>query len=1235
MIFVESSKNLLATQKNGQHMHTRFSFGLGWKFAAAFAGSALLVAALYAHILHAPFVFDDALLLGNPLLQMQSLSLAGSQDSREIAKMRYLLFAPDIERKTGDVTFAFNFYSGGVDSFGFHMVNIAIHAINGLLLLYFAYLLTRARRAEYPFFACFLGMLLWLAHPAQIQAVTYVTQRYTSLCSLFFLATLICYIRGRSVSGPQRHIFLAGSALSFLLALGCKQIAAMLPFYLLLLEPLLWPESDDKTGRRRRIGLSILAFGAIAAVYLPSHLWKTLTTLYEDNDLGMAARILVEARIAVYFAGLFLYLALMARPPRQISTKTARIVIACSLFMIGGALVAIGAVFLPETLKTWGLSYFWRDITPGQRLLTEMRVVGYYVSLLLYPHPVRLRVDYDFPLSLSLFAPVTTLLCLIAIVSLLGFSACYFRKKPLTVFAILWFLGNLVIESTVVPLDLAYEHRLYLPSMIPIVLATCAIGNLAQKSASRKNFYRAATAVCYTVALVLLCLATHHRNSVWQDEVALWEDNALKSPRKARVWASLGNACLERALKSQEDFSEDYARAEEYTKRAILLAKQSNTPDHYPLKAIAYNTLGLIYLKTMRCRQAESSLKKAIHSNGRFAKPYVNLAALYIHQNRLQDALTNLEKAGTLDPYAPNFFYNLALVHYKTGDYPNALRTIEMGRQVCPFHEGIAKFLETARATMENLVQAQKLNERGARYFEKGLQDRDPQRQIQCYLRAEENWNEAVAIFPEFLDPYTNLALLYYRMRDYSKSIAVLRRKIGIAGTEKIRDDFMLYYLLGLSHLAKREYPLAILSLKTAKALKSDDAMLHGALGLGYWGMGRREKAEKILREAVAMGFQCRFDIDPDIVAAHYYLASLYIEQNRPEYALAIADSILKQNPDDANALWYAGEACLHQMQPQRAVAIFEKLLSLAHPERGKIQANLGTAYFHLAKMAQRSEERADLCRKAENCLKKAAEEDLVVAYYNLGELYRYQDNYPVALETFLRAVEIYPADLRLRYLLGVVYWETGDRTRALPCFEAAIDYAPARATLGLAYFAAGDRTRANEFLSRAVALGVDPKTLPRIVPDLAPAYNFLACAYMEQRQFDSASTILRQIIDRRRDYAEAQWNLGVIYLQQDKPQQAAEVFSEFLQLKPDDPQALYNLACAHLNQGHYSLAIEVLQRATAVHPQNPSLICLLGAACLHQGDLPRARSFFEKTLALDPKDKAARNYLERMGPGK
>ncbi len=185
---------------------------------------------LYSNVLLTPFVFDDYfIIIYNPLVKSFIASL------KDIANNRYI----------GALSFAFSYAVGEFDPFKYHLVNVLIHAVNAVLVFFLVknILITsendEARVAFIPAFSA----LLFVAHPAQTQAVTYISQRFASLATLFYLSSILSYITARRIRDDcksARSIKFVGcyaAAMVFAcLGMKTKEIAITLPFMLLAYE---------------------------------------------------------------------------------------------------------------------------------------------------------------------------------------------------------------------------------------------------------------------------------------------------------------------------------------------------------------------------------------------------------------------------------------------------------------------------------------------------------------------------------------------------------------------------------------------------------------------------------------------------------------------------------------------------------------------------------------------------------------------------------------------------------------------------------------------------------------------------------------------------------------------------------------------------------------------------------------------------------------------------------------
>lgn len=185
--------------------------------------------------------------------------------------------------------------------------------------------------------------------------------------------------------------------------------------------------------------------------------------------------------------------------------------------------------------------YTGRHFNLVERLFTEFRVVVFYLSLLALPLPSRLNLDHDFAVSNTLWNPLTTTFSLL-LLSVLIFAAFRYRHRyPLVAFGIFFFFLNLLIESTIIPLELVFEHRLYLPSLGFIV----AIMSLLDRSyrlvpATSRNEREKIFFLGILIILCTLMIATSLRNHVWRNKLTLYEDIASKSPLKPRAYANMG-----------------------------------------------------------------------------------------------------------------------------------------------------------------------------------------------------------------------------------------------------------------------------------------------------------------------------------------------------------------------------------------------------------------------------------------------------------------------------------------------------------------------------------------------------------------------------------------------------------------------------------------------------------------------------------------------------------------------
>jgi Flp pilus assembly protein TadD len=462
------------------------------------------------------------------------------------------------------ISFALNYYFHQYDTTGYRVVNLVIHAFNGIIL-YFLVLTTlatpalRSRYSRAREIALFTA-LIWLVHPLATQSVAYIVQRMNSLAAMFYALSLLLYARARLAnSNKARWTLLAGCALSGLLALGSKENAATLPMFILLYE------------------------------------WY----FFRDLDWTWAKR--------------------HYRP----------------ILALAGLVILVALVYLGSSPLSYILSgYKFRTFTLVERLLTESRVVVSYFSLMVFPHPSRLCLENDFRISHSLVDPITTLLSITTIAGILWAAVRMAMHARLLSFATIWFLGNLVIESSVIPLEIYFEHRTYLPSMFPIFLGVTFIYRFLENARARLGV------LC--IVIILFSIWAHDRSSVWKDPVRLYQDVVQKNPKVARGHANLGAYLV---LRNQ------FEEAIPHLSEAIRLQ---------PIYLEARRSLGIALIKLGRLDEAIQNFREATYIVEANARDFSRLGHALLKNDKDKEAVIAYQKAIELDP-------NVAMSHYRLG----------------------------------------------------------------------------------------------------------------------------------------------------------------------------------------------------------------------------------------------------------------------------------------------------------------------------------------------------------------------------------------------------------------------------------------------------------------------------------------------------------------------------------------------------------------------------------------
>jgi len=631
---------------------------------------ALFAVVIYSNIYSAPFVFDDLHQIEENL-KIRDLSKCFSPRQ---------LFSP---RPIVELTFALNYKLGGLNVFGYHVVNALIHIINGFLVYFLALAIfkrllipsaqhlghsnrSKTKNQSYRsqvdpklgthkvvpktsemaansfqstinnqqsaiFLMSLFTALIFVAHPIQIQAVTYTAQRYTSMAAMFYFLSILCYVKARIiVEGSKFKAQSLGKhppsayrlqlAVYFALAFFCgvlaflsKQNTASLPGVILLVEYILF----DRTWQG----------------------WK-------KNLLWFGPIFVIMGIFILYVSGIF-------REGIQ----------------FGSLLEDVSSILrAPET-----------DVSRWIYLCTQFNVVVIYIGLLFFP--VGQNLDWLYPFKSGFFDGYTPLafLFLIAVVVV---GIWNIKKRSIISFGIFWFFITLSIESSVFPIkDALFEHRLYLPMFgFAIIVAYIVFKLLPIK--------RLWSIVISILIIISLGSATFMRNRTYRDKIVLWSDVVCKSPQNFRAHFNSGNALREEG------------------RLAEAISSYSKTLSIKPGWDKAYVNLGVSLRGMGRVNEAIKHFSEGLDVNPRNPEMHCNLGVALMQQGDLGEAARHFSEALRLKPDFAEARNNLGSVCARQGNLKKAAMHFAEALRIEPHNARIHSNLGQTRMLQGNLPKA-------------------------------------------------------------------------------------------------------------------------------------------------------------------------------------------------------------------------------------------------------------------------------------------------------------------------------------------------------------------------------------------------------------------------------------------------------------------------------------------------------------------------------------------------
>ncbi len=600
----------------------------------------LLTLAAYWGSWRGEFLFDDAnTVVKNPSVHIESL---GPGVLFEAAFGR----GEPTNRPLTNLTFALNYYFGGLSPVGYHLVNLLIHLAAGAGLFFLIGLVApRAGASEEVLPLLRLSTTaVFLLHPLQIQSVTYVSQRGSELAGCFVLWSLYFYASSRleelgENSSPDRvRKRRMAAGVLFLLALASKETAVVTVPLAFFLDAWFLGRLEGREGRK---AMALLAPAAAATILA-----------------------------GVFYMGLF----------RGVEETTA---------------------FFEEYLPP-------RTYSADQHFLSVPRVILYYASLLLFPLPGRLNVDHDLAVSTSLTSPLSTIPAWIVIVCVtLYVSRAYIVKERRSAAAFLaaWFLVSLAPELLIPRLALVYEHRLYLALagfallfllsvrrlfgvqgagvlMIFLCLGLTVSTQIRNRAwRSSYELWRDAAAKSPKLARTRYNLGVEHQER-GDLSAALYEYRAALMANPVELGALFNSAVVHKDLGDREERMGNLRKAAEHYKRCLDFYEQVRKLD--PKRSQLYVNMGVLWKKVGDKKKARRMFEEAVRLNPRDELARTNLGNILLDEGRLEEALSAFRLSAQAAPESARPLVRLGIVLKKLDRPDEALAAYRKALELDP-----------------------------------------------------------------------------------------------------------------------------------------------------------------------------------------------------------------------------------------------------------------------------------------------------------------------------------------------------------------------------------------------------------------------------------------------------------------------------------------------------------------------------------------------------------------------
>lgn len=345
-------------------------------------------------------------------------------------------------------------------------------------------------------------------------------------------------------------------------------------------------------------------------------------------------------------------------------------------------ILAAGVLLLSKGAATY-LPYSGRDFTLYQRLLSECRFLLDYLRWMVIPDIRELALFHDdMPASTGLLQPTVTLPCVVLVLALLAAALALHKRAPLLSLGLLWFFAGQLMESTILPLELVFEHRNYVPLFGVVFASVTCLYLLALDHGSLRPARALAAAV-----IILFAGITAVRASDWHSELSYARAEVSHHPQSPRALSELGWAYIayiiatgDRSLVPQVIDAEERSKAADGAGinqdmgLAFMFSEMHDLVQEKAYLDAAANDAQTAHTSTTAQAAMQSLLVMGVPANQSL---YPDMATVF--QSALANPKLNLDSC-----YSANTWNTYALFSEQTGSFLSALGMLHKAVALCP-----------------------------------------------------------------------------------------------------------------------------------------------------------------------------------------------------------------------------------------------------------------------------------------------------------------------------------------------------------------------------------------------------------------------------------------------------------------------------------------------------------------------------------------------------------------------